>query len=260
MRAGGGGQQGHRLNSERFQGPVQVGTDANWRSASASANHSVAVRTDGTLWTWGSNSGGQLGTGTTTAQTTPVQVGTAATWLRVAAGAADGRTVAIRTDGTFWAWGNNYYGQLGDGTTAAQLVPLQIGSGTNWLSTSAGSSFTAAIQADGSLWEWGYNDQGQLGQDNANLLPIYIPFGGTALATAAASAAAGWQLAPNPAHGQVQLPGLPAGTAVRFFDAQGRLVRTAAGPAVALDGLTPGLYLLQAAAGGTTRTQRLVVE
>ena len=168
--------------------------------------------------------------------------------------------MAIRTDGTFWAWGNNSYGQLGNGTTAAQLVPLQIGSGTNWLSASAGSSFTAAIQADGSLWEWGYNDQGQLGQDNANLLPIYIPFGGTALATAAASAAAGWQLAPSPAHGQVQLPDLPAGTAVRFFDAQGRLARTAVGPAVALDGLMPGLYLLQATAGGTTRTQHLVVE
>jgi alpha-tubulin suppressor-like RCC1 family protein len=123
--------------------------------------HTAAIRTDGTLWTWGGNANGQLGSGTTVDQTSPVQIGSNTTWTSVAAG--DTHTVALRADGTLWAWGGNVHGQLGDGTTALRLNPVQIGSNTTWTSVAAGGIHTLARRADGTLWAWGNNANGQLG-------------------------------------------------------------------------------------------------
>ncbi len=238
--------------------PVQVGTATDWQAVAAGAYYSLALRRDGTLWAWGYNTSGQLGTGTTTNQAAPTQVGTATTWRRLAAG--DYHAAALRQDGTLWTWGNNYYGQLATGTTTNQLSPQQVGTAT-WQDVAAGSLHTVALRSDGTLWAWGNNTFGQTGQSNANPTPIYIPYPGTALATANSATAGTWSIVPNPAHGRVQLTGLPAGPlAARLFDAQGRLVRTAASPTVGLEGLAPGLYLLRATTGPTTRTLRLVVE
>lgn len=123
--------------------------------------HTCAVRTDGTLWCWGSNYAGQLGDGTTTDRNSPVQIGDATTWARIDAG--NSHTCAIRTDGTLWCWGNNFRGQLGDGTTTNRKTPVQVGTATNWASVSAGDSHTCAIRTDGSLWCWGLNRNAQLG-------------------------------------------------------------------------------------------------
>ncbi|MDR6966721.1 alpha-tubulin suppressor-like RCC1 family protein/ligand-binding sensor domain-containing protein [Flavobacterium arsenatis] len=72
-------------------------------------------------------------------------------------------TLAIKSDGTLWAWGNNSYGQLGDGTTVNKLVPTQISTSTDWESVSAGFGHSVAIKNNGTLWTWGFNLQGQLG-------------------------------------------------------------------------------------------------
>lgn len=71
--------------------------------------------------------------------------------------------LAIRSDGTLWAWGNNFNGQLGDSTTNHRVNPVQIGSDSNWRSISAGSNHSLAIRTDGTLWGWGDNTMGQLG-------------------------------------------------------------------------------------------------
>ena len=91
--------------------PVQIGTATDWAQISAGAYHTVALKTDGTLWAWGYNSYGGLGDGTTAHKSSPVQIGTATDWAQISAG--DYHTVALKTDGTLWAWGYNYYGRIG---------------------------------------------------------------------------------------------------------------------------------------------------
>ncbi len=90
----------------------------------AGDTHTVALKTDGTVWAWGNNSNGQLGDGTTTQRTKPVEVSGLSTVIAIAAG--DTHTVALKTDGTVWAWGNNSNGQLGDGTTTQSTTPVQV--------------------------------------------------------------------------------------------------------------------------------------
>jgi alpha-tubulin suppressor-like RCC1 family protein len=141
--------------------PVLVGNG--FASVAAGLEHTVAVKTDGTLWAWGDNAAGQLGVGTTTicsyqgCSTSPVQVGSG--FASVAAG--DYYTVAVKTDGTLWGWGSNYLGQLGDGTTTPRPSPVQVGSG--FASVAAGRQHTVAMKTDGTLWAWGDNAAGQLG-------------------------------------------------------------------------------------------------
>ena len=69
----------------------------------------------------------------------------------------------VIVDGSLWAWGNNWHGQLGDGTTDNRATPVQIEDDTNWASIAVGGGHTVAIKIDGSLWAWGYNWHGQLG-------------------------------------------------------------------------------------------------
>ncbi|MBK9462312.1 MAG: hypothetical protein IPN94_23540 [Sphingobacteriales bacterium] len=122
--------------------PTQVGTATNWASVSGGEYHTLAVKADGTLWAWGNNGAGQLGTGNTTDQTAPVQVGTATNWASVSAGG--NHTLAIKTDGTLWAWGRNDGGQLGIGNTTNQNAPVQVSAGV--VSTvSVVSSQTTAV-------------------------------------------------------------------------------------------------------------------
>ena len=128
--------------------PTQVGSGTDWASVSAGAYHTVAVRTDGTLWAWGWNAYGQLGTGDYTSFNAPTQVGTGTDWASVSAGYL--HTVAVKADGTLWAWGYNYYGQLGLGDTVDRNTPTQVGTETDWASASASSYVhTVAVKTTG---------------------------------------------------------------------------------------------------------------
>ena len=145
--------------------PAQVGTDTNWQAVAAGSFHSIALKTDGTLWAWGLNGNGQLGDDSQTQRITPVQIGTATDWLAIVAGGH--HTLALKSNGTLWAWGEHTDGQLGDGSNTDRWTPTQIGSATNWTSISAGTDHSLALQSDGTLWSWGLNTGGQLGDGSS---------------------------------------------------------------------------------------------
>jgi len=129
--------------------PVKIMDKA--ASVSAGMSHAMAVKTDRSLWAWGSNSDGQLGDGTTEDSNKPVKI------MDDVAFASAGKrySVAIKTDGSLWAWGNNSDGQLGNGTTERSKVPVKIMDNVSSVATSA--NHTAAVKTDGSLWVCGYN-------------------------------------------------------------------------------------------------------
>jgi len=150
--------------------PNQVGALTNWSQVAAGQSFSVAVKTDGTLWSWGLNDVGQLGLGYSyiggylQSRSSPVQVGGLTNWSQVAAGAAF--AVAVKTDGTLWAWGRNANGQLGLGVAGAyndRSSPVQVGLLSNWSQVACLGFATVARKTDQTIWAWGYNTSGQLG-------------------------------------------------------------------------------------------------
>jgi alpha-tubulin suppressor-like RCC1 family protein len=146
--------------------PVQTVTfGTNWIQAACGNTTTVAIKNDGTLWTWGYNATGQLGDNTTTKKSSPVQTVAYGTLWRQVAG-SQYHIAAIKTDGTLWTWGQNDYGQLGDNTLVNKSSPVQtVTFATNWKQVDAGSSNTAATKTDGTLWTWGINSNGQLGDN-----------------------------------------------------------------------------------------------
>jgi len=154
-----------------------AGGGNNWRQVTCGYSSVAATKTDGTLWTWGLGSSGQLGTGTTTSITSPVTTAGGGTNWKMVANASTSM-MAVKTDGTLWTWGLNIGGILGDGTTINKSSPVTVaGGGTNW-KVACGYS---AIKTDGSLWAWGSNTTGRLGDGTtvAKSSPVTVAGGGT---------------------------------------------------------------------------------
>jgi len=159
------GQLGDNTTTNRTTPVTTSAGGANWKQVASGGSHTVAIKTDGTLWTWGFNASGQLGDNTTTQRNTPVTTFTGGTnWKQVAAGGS--HTAAIKTDGTLWTWGLNSFGQLGDNTIITNSTPVTtLTGGTDWKQVAGGFQHTAAIKTDGTLWIWGRNQFGQLGDN-----------------------------------------------------------------------------------------------
>lgn len=146
--------------------PIQVGALTNWSIVASSSQTPKAIKTDGTLWSWGYNSNGQIGDGTIVSRSSPVQVGALTNWSQAVGSSFT--TAAVKTSGTLETWGNNNDGALGinDGYVFNRSSPVQVGALTNWSKPSMGSNFCAVVKTDGTLWVWGRNAQGQLGRNN----------------------------------------------------------------------------------------------
>jgi len=142
--------------------PVQVANyQNNWAKVSGGQYFTSAVTSVGTLWAWGLNSYGQLGTNSTGNTSSPVQVGAVSLWTIVSNGY--NFAVALQTPGTLWAWGNNSFGQLGTSNQTNYSSPVQIGTTNYWNNIACGYYHTVAIQSPGTLWAWGLNTYGQIG-------------------------------------------------------------------------------------------------
>ncbi|MDR0465361.1 MAG: dynamin family protein [Treponema sp.] len=174
--------------------------------AHAGEEHSIIIREDGSLWTWGLNNQGQLGDNTIINKNSPelidnnIWVDISVVGQNTAAVSQNGKlwlwggdrnyftaaqmeenfssvslgsnfVIAIK-NGELWAWGNNANGRLGDGSTINHSEPVRIGQDSTWSLISTGEEHTAAIKKDGSLWTWGHNGQGRLGRSGNERVPL----------------------------------------------------------------------------------------
>ncbi|MET3165386.1 UNVERIFIED_ORG: alpha-tubulin suppressor-like RCC1 family protein [Arthrobacter sp. UYEF10] len=151
------------LNSALVTIPMQIpglsGIDSIHAVSNGSSKTVFAVTTNGNVWAWGNNSNGEFGDGTTNSSATPVQVSTLSGVKSIASTSPfsghSASLYAVKTDGTVSAWGDNVYGQLGNGTTTASKNPTMIPGlpGVKSISTNLETAY--AIKTDGSLWAWG---------------------------------------------------------------------------------------------------------
>ncbi|MBS7787866.1 T9SS type A sorting domain-containing protein [Flavobacterium sp. CYK-55] len=140
-----------------------------WTQIAAGDNHSLALKSDGTLWAWGQNDQGQLGDGTIINRVVPTQIGTDTDWSTI--DAIGFNSMALKSNGTLWTWGANYYGQIGNGSFgsgAFNSTPTQVGNDSDWIKISTGGIKTFALKSNGTIWGWGYNIEGHLGLGNTD--------------------------------------------------------------------------------------------
>jgi alpha-tubulin suppressor-like RCC1 family protein len=174
----GSGQLGDGTTTNRMV-PVQVDHTKLTGVVAIAAGlvHSLAIDSTGAAWAWGHNFSGQVGDGTRTDRLAPVRVvDTHLTGVVVIAGGA-GQSLAIDSTGAAWAWGNNFEGQLGDGTNANSTVPVRVDDThlTSVVAIAAGLGHTLAIDSDGKAWAWGRNAFGQLGNGSTTNSPVPVP-------------------------------------------------------------------------------------
>jgi len=164
-------------NTTSYSSPKQIGSPQIWSTISSFGKtiHFLALKSDGTLWSWGQNNYGQLGLGNRTSYSSPKQVGALTNWLKISAGYYN--SFAIKTNGTLWAWGGDVqsWGILGLGNITAYSSPKQVGSLTNWSAVASGFRVSIASKTDGTLWVWGNNYFGTLGLNSSSGYSISSP-------------------------------------------------------------------------------------
>jgi alpha-tubulin suppressor-like RCC1 family protein len=163
----------NRTTPVQVLGPGGIGFLTDVIAIAGGTFHAVALKSDGTVWAWGSNGNGELGDGTFIGRQTPVQVfGSGGVGFLTNVTAIEGGgdyTIALKVDGTVYTCGNNNYGQLGDGTHSSRRWPVQVvgsdsvGVLTDIISIASGGQHTIALKADSTIWTWGRNYDGELG-------------------------------------------------------------------------------------------------
>jgi len=159
------GQLGDGTTTDRSTPVAVSGLESGVVALGAGYFSTCAVKSGGALWCWGWNWAGQLGDGTTTNRLTPVPViGMESGVASVTGHAVGSFTCARTTGGAAWCWGDNRYGQLGDGTTTYRYTPIQVtGMGSNVAGVTAAGTHACTLMNGGAAWCWGLNTWGNLG-------------------------------------------------------------------------------------------------
>ena len=141
---------------------------------SAGTEHSLLLKSDGTVWSWGRNVYGQLGVGDRNNRNTPHQVLILENIVDISTNFS--HNLALKNDGTVWAWGKNYFGELGDGTKTRRNTPVQVTDLNDVIEISAGYEHSIALKSDGTVWSWGHNSLGRLGDgtDTDRSTPVQV--------------------------------------------------------------------------------------
>ncbi len=150
-------------------------TAANVTKITNGSSHSIAVKANGKVFSWGSNAYGQLGNGNNSSANTPQEITTSGALIGkfvTTVSSGNSHSLALASDGTVYAWGQNNYGQLGNGNTGTNSnVPVAVStsgvlSGKIIVAIAAGYGFSLALASDGTVYAWGQNNYGQLGYSN----------------------------------------------------------------------------------------------
>jgi len=178
------GQVGNGAIGGIVKSPAQILTGAT--DIGAGHYSSFAVKADGTVWGWGQNTTGQIGSGTTALRVrTPTRIEGLDGLSIVDVAGGRNHALALTDDGSVYAWGDNTYGQLGNGTWQSSSIPVLVASLTDVVGIFAGRDHSLAVRTDGSVWTWGYNGYGELGdgtRTNRNAPVRVIRLNGSALA------------------------------------------------------------------------------
>ena len=163
--------------------PTQVMALGSGVTQLAAGQHSLALKSDGSVWAWGTNRYGQLGDGTTVDKSSlaPVQAMAPGSGVTQLAAGWD-HSLTLKSDGSVWAWGYNFFGQLGDGTTVNKLTPVQVlAPGSGVVQLVVGTHHSLALKSDGSVWAWGWNGAGQLGDGTSvdKSVPVQVMASGS---------------------------------------------------------------------------------
>ena len=216
------GELGNGTTVSPGYSPTQVIGLTGVTKVAAGNGWSLALKSDGTVWAWGADTNGILGTAVTTDSATPVQVNGLAHVTDLAAGSQ--HALAIETDangvGTVWAWGEDWLGQIGSGTACicSYLLPVEVAGIPSVVGIAAGDLTSVALGTDGSVWTWGSNADGALGDGStlsARVTPAAIiaagggitriaSGGNHSVALTRAGAVEGWG---SYAHGELGIPG-----------------------------------------------------
>ncbi|HEY3763310.1 MAG TPA: sigma-70 family RNA polymerase sigma factor [Verrucomicrobiae bacterium] len=144
----------------------RIGNDKDWKEISVGDSSCLALKSDGSIWSWGGNYSYQLGDGTKISRPTPVPSIPGNDWADVATSGSD--SYAIKSDGTLWAWGGGYY--LGNGSRKGSKSAVQIGTLAKWEKIWAASAQVVAQQSNGTIWFWGT----VTGDDSHTYIPTQV--------------------------------------------------------------------------------------
>jgi alpha-tubulin suppressor-like RCC1 family protein len=166
----GSGQLGDNTVVSKLSPVTTAGGGTNWKQVACGYYHTAAIKTDGTLWTWGYNFyAGQLGDNTIANKSSPVTVvGGITNWSSISNG--NRHSLGLRSSGLLYGWGYNTIGQVGDNTATQRNSPVLVSGGiTNWSGVEGGGYHSLGLTSAGVAYAWGQNTNGHLGDNTTSV-------------------------------------------------------------------------------------------